>query len=193
MRNRYNNSNFVSVTLDLPLEVAEFLRDNSDEIFGALKLAVADFHRNPTETVAEQRTRDFEAARKSAALKQIEDGRFYARLIRRRSQLDKYRSPEGEQRVRKIHSTQKWEHLVSHDLASEQLVELDYFKFIALHHRQKFNFKLRDRRVREAVRYAKQGLSNSQIAAKLKVSPRTVGKYFAEALGESPKGDRKWF
>lgn len=174
---------YISLTIEVPIEVAEFFGDHGDQLLSSIRRAVAEYKANPPDPdgqiETEGKRRQEERARKFKA-----DGRLGYRLLRPKIGTETYISPDGGIRNRGGLSRAAWKRVILSDIASEHGLEAGYLGIAVRQFRKDIHSRIKARREAWAIRYHLAGLTDTEIAYRLGVSHQTIWKYLKAAQPE---------
>lgn len=173
MRKRLNVPT-VSVTLELPVEVAEYLANHGEDLIREIRFALDDFKRNPPPDQAEERRQERERRSIEIQKAMAELGRRGYRMLRTRESAIEYRTREGHPRKPGNAEKQSNRRTIIAEIAQELGKDREHVAHAIELFRHRFRIKLRDRRRREVWRLFQQGLTNKAISEGLKISLTSV-------------------
>ena len=160
---------FVTFTLDIPIEVAEYLTKHGQEVINGLQRAVTRYHQNPPIDPAKgQKTAEDLAGDRRAIFKA--HGRNGYRRYRRLIDTDGYFTTEGVIRGRANLSRPQWRKLILNDIADELGIPHDLAELAIRKFRADLNSRIKPRREQAITRLFLEGLSNRNIADRVGVS-----------------------
>ena len=152
----------VSITFDVPIELAELLAAHGDALVYAAQRAVADFQRNPPRDLAEVRQQENADRRRELESRIVTFGRTGYRLLRGREAkafptLPGIEKPTG-------YALQFWQRSVVQEIASDLRCDPSFLEHSVSRFRKGLKQRIKTRQLREVFRAYKAGKSNAQIA-----------------------------
>ena len=179
----------VSITVDVPIEVARYVAVHGNTFIAAAKRALADFERDPPPDQAEidRLQREQESAEVLARLTRI--GRLGNRQLRH-LEAETFSAESGVDRP-KAAALQTWKQQAIRELAPALGVECFYAEMAISKFRKQLQRRIKCRRGRELYRDFLDGLSNKQIAERKRCSIASVAQRLAE-VRQAWRDDGAW-
>ncbi|NQV83213.1 MAG: hypothetical protein HQ494_05275 [Rhodospirillales bacterium] len=176
----------VSITVELPIELAEYLADHGGELISAIEHTVIRFKRNPPPDLAEIARAEKQQRLDDAVDRLIRTGRHGARHLRR---VEAMVFPDDKERPKGA-DYQIWKRVALRDIAHRFGTTAEYLDLAIQRYRKYQRPRIKARRLREIVRHARLGRSNGEIGVIYGLTPGTVSGLIGEAIGR-PRGKPK--
>ena len=183
-------SKTVHIGFDLPIEVAEFIAENGDDLVSAIKIALNDFRRNPPPDQKEAQRQERKRKREERNQYLVSIGRQGFRLLRQYQHLESYVSASGFNRIRGGKNGASWQDQIIRDIADELGIGFELLKLAISRFRKKLKKKATNRRNKYIVQYAFEGLSNEEIAQKYGLHKNTVSGIIQKEIRKKARGKK---
>ncbi|MBT3334379.1 MAG: hypothetical protein HOE05_12130 [Rhodospirillaceae bacterium] len=171
----------VSITIDLPIELAEYLAEDGMQLIATVQHAVRKFKRNPPPDLAAIAKAEREEKLHDAIDRLIRTGRQGARHLR---QIEAMAFSNGEERPKGA-DYQIWKRVALRDIAFRLGITFEYLDLAIRRFRSYQAPRIKARRLREVVRHARLGRSNGEIGAIYGISPGRVSRLIGDAIGRT--------